>query len=113
MDHIEQLRRLAIHSQDIDSDLVPASAAQESAPRDDLIARFAALIAVGGTDASFGAIVDEAVRAQVSAAELVRIVMITAPTVGVPRVVAAAQRLIVALGLDEDQAGPVDRFPSA
>lgn len=102
MDYIDHLRRLSIHADELAPESTSVAAADELAPRDRAIARFAALVAIGGTDASFAAAVEAAVRARVSARELVHVILGVATVVGTPRAVSAAQHLIVALELDVD-----------
>ncbi|WP_350346767.1 hypothetical protein ABIQ69_08900 [Agromyces sp. G08B096] len=106
MDYVDQLRRLAIHADEPAPESLAVAAAEGLAPRELAIGRFSALIAMGGTDASFSAAVDEAVRAQVSARELVHAILGVAAVVGMPRAVSAAQHLAVVLGLDDDTVVP-------
>ncbi|HEY1105979.1 MAG TPA: carboxymuconolactone decarboxylase family protein [Agromyces sp.] len=100
MDHIELLRRLA----NADDRLSSAAFAEESTDplgaKTHAIACLAALVGIGGTDASYAVATDAAVRAGVSTEELVHVITCTLPVVGVPRAVAAAQHLSVALGLE-------------
>lgn len=100
MDHIEVLRRLAVADDRLASDVFAEQAPSPLPARPRAIAAFAALVGVGGTDASFAAAADAAVRAGVSAEELVDVIVCAIPVVGAPRAVAAAQHLSVALGLD-------------
>jgi len=100
MDHIEVLRRLALADDRLSSDAFAEQAPIPLGAKPVAIARLAALVGVGGTDASFAATADAAVRAGASAEELVHVIICTVPVVGVPRAVAAAQHLSVALGLD-------------
>ena len=102
MDHTEQLRRLAINDTEFaevclrEADAGPAG----PDPKTQAIARLAALIAVGGSEPSFGAHADAAISAGATAAEIVAILVGVVPTVGFPRVVAAAPKLAIALGYD-------------
>ena len=100
MDYIDQLRRLSIHADELGPESHSVAATEALAPRDRAIVRFAALVAMGGTDASFSAAADEAARAQVSTRELVQVILGVATFVGMPRTVSAAQHLLVALELD-------------
>ena len=61
-----------------------------------------ALIAVGGAVPSFGAQADAAVSAGATAGEIVDVLVGVAPVVGIPRVVAAAPKIALALGYDTD-----------
>jgi alkylhydroperoxidase/carboxymuconolactone decarboxylase family protein YurZ len=70
------------------------------------LARLAALVAVGGAVPSYGAQVDAAIEAGASAAEIVDVLVGVISVVGLPRVVAAAPKLALALGHDvEDDFG--------
>ena len=68
------------------------------------LVRLAALVAVGGAVPSFGAQADAAVSAGATAAEIVDVLVGVVPVVGLPRVVAAAPKLAMALGYDTDDA---------
>ena len=68
------------------------------------LVRLAALVAVGGASPSYGAQADAAVGAGASAAEIVDVLVGVVPVVGLPRVVAAAPNLAMALGYDTDEA---------
>jgi alkylhydroperoxidase/carboxymuconolactone decarboxylase family protein YurZ len=68
------------------------------------------LVAIGGPGPSFGAHADAAVSAGATAAEIVDVLVGVVPTVGLPRVVAAAPKVGMALGYDingdeEDRSG--------
>jgi 4-carboxymuconolactone decarboxylase len=106
LDYIDHLRHLSIHADEPPPDSVPTEATDGLAQRDRAIARFAALVATGGADASYSAAVDEAVRAQVSSRELVDVILGVTTVVGMPRAVSAARRLVVALELDVDTVVP-------
>ena len=68
------------------------------------LVRLAALVAVGGAVPSYGAQADSAASAGASAAEIVDVLVGVIPVVGLPRVVAAAPKLALALGYDLDDA---------
>ena len=79
-------------------------------PKTLALVRLAALVAVGGAVASYGAQADTAVNAGASAAEIVDVLVAVVPVVGLPCVVAAAPKVALALGYDindvlEHQAG--------
>ncbi|MFE6964399.1 carboxymuconolactone decarboxylase family protein [Agromyces sp. NPDC057679] len=99
MDHLELLRRLAIDDDRLSGEGLPEPAGPLG-PKSLALARLGALCGVGGTDASFSSAVDGAIRAGSTAAELVQLIVAVAPVVGMPRAVAAAQHLAVALDLD-------------
>jgi 4-carboxymuconolactone decarboxylase len=68
------------------------------------LARLGALIATGGSGPSYGAETDAALAAGASPAEMVGVLLGVASIVGVPRVVAAAPTLALALGYDVEVA---------
>ena len=102
LDHTEQLRRLAINDTGF-AEGFPRAAGAGSAgldPKTLALARLAALVAVGGSGPSFGAHADAAVSAGATAVEIVDVLVAVVPTVGLPRVVAAAPKVGMALGYD-------------
>ena len=106
MDYTERLRRLAINDARLaDDDPDGAGAGSgELDPKTLALVRLAALVAVGGADPSYGAQADAAVSAGATAAEIVDVLFGVMPVVGLPRVVAAAPKLAMALGYDTDDA---------
>jgi len=102
LDHTEQLRRLALNDAGFSERCLrggnPGSA--ELDPKTLALVRLAALVAVGGSVPSFGAHADAAVSAGATAAEIVDVVVGVVPTVGLPRAVAAAPKVGIALGYD-------------
>jgi len=68
------------------------------------LVRLAALVAAGGAVPSYGAQADAAVNAGATAAEIVDVLIGVIPIVGLPRAVAAAPKLALALGYDTDDA---------
>ncbi|MGF0117407.1 carboxymuconolactone decarboxylase family protein [Promicromonospora sp. Marseille-Q5078] len=106
MDYVDRLRRFAVNDPSLDDGrgLEPAELEQ----RDVALARLAALVAVGGAEPTYGSLVDEAVTAGATTAEIVDVLTAVVPIVGLPSVVAAAPMLALALGhdaLDDDVAG--------
>lgn len=97
MDHAELVRRLTIDDPTLD---VGAVAPNVLPPPTAALIRLAVLVALGATKASYGAQIDEAIAAGLGAEELVEVLVAVAPLVGRPRVVAAAPRIAVALGLE-------------
>ena len=106
LDHTEQLRRLAINDAGFTEHCLRGADAGSAGldPKILALARLAALVAVGGSGPSFGAHADAAVSAGASAAEIVDVLVGVVPTVGLPRVVAAAPKVGMALGYDVDRA---------
>ena len=102
MDHIEQLRRLALNDAGFAEHCFRGDDAGSATLDQKTLAlvRLAALVAVGGSGPSFGAHADAAVSAGATAAEIVDVIVGVVPTVGLPRVVAAAPKVGMALGYD-------------
>jgi 4-carboxymuconolactone decarboxylase len=102
LDHIEQLRRLAINDSGFAEHCLRGvdGGSADLEPKTLALSRLAALIAMGGSEPSFGAHADAAVSAGATAAEIVEVLVGVVPTVGLPRVVAAAPKLAMALGYD-------------
>jgi len=107
LDHTERLRRLTISDAGFAEEClrgVDDAGSPGLDPKSLALVRFAALIAVGGSGASFGAHADAAVSAGATAVEIVDVLVGVVPTVGLPRVVAAAPKVAMALGYDIDGA---------
>jgi 4-carboxymuconolactone decarboxylase len=107
--YTERLRRLAINEagaagEDVRSLVDPISLD----PKTLALVRLAALVAVGATEPSFGEQADAAVSAGASADEIVDVLIGVCTVVGVPRVVAAAPKLALALGHDLDDLDDID-----
>ena len=102
LDHIEQLRRLAFNDEGFGERCLGGADAGSSELDQKTLAlvRLAALVAVGGSGPSFGAHADAAVSAGATAAQIVDVIVGVVPTVGLPRVVAAAPKVGMALGYD-------------
>ena len=106
MDYTERLRCLAINDARFAGDSVGTAGleSRELDPKTLALVRLAALAAVGGAVPSYGAQADAAVSAGATAAEIVDVLVCVVPIVGLPRVVAAAPKLALALGYDIDGA---------
>ena len=102
LDHTEQLRRLAINDAGFAERCLRGADAGSPAldAKTRALIRLAALVAVGGSEPSFGAHADAAVSAGATAAEIVEVLVGVVPTVGLPRMVAAAPKVAMALGYD-------------
>lgn len=100
MDYRQRLRRMAINQQGVVESEAGLSELGVLDPKTLALARLAALVAIGGAEPSFGEQATAAVSAGASADELVDVIVGVASIVGVPRVVAAAPRLALALGFD-------------
>jgi 4-carboxymuconolactone decarboxylase len=106
VDYMERLRCLAINDTRVAEEAVRGEDVKLAKldPKTLALVRLGALIAVGGAVASYGAHADAAVDAGATAEEIVDVLVGLVPVVGVPRVVAAAPRLAMALGYDTDDA---------
>lgn len=106
LDYTERLRRLAINDAHFAEDCVGGAGVAFEAldPKTLALVRLAALVAVGGAVASYGAQADAAVDAGATAAEIVDVLVGVMPVVGLPRGVAAAPKLAMALGYDTNDA---------
>ncbi len=74
-------------------------------PRTYSLVKIAALIALDAPQASYLAQVGFALEAGVDPEEILKVLVAVAPQVGLPRAVAAAPELMLALGLDLEAAG--------
>jgi 4-carboxymuconolactone decarboxylase len=104
LDYTELLRSLAVNDARF-ADCGSGGAgvgSSELDPKTLALVRLAALVAVGGAVPSFGAQADAAVSVGATAAEIVDVLLGVVPIVGLPRVVAAAPKLAMALGYDTD-----------
>jgi 4-carboxymuconolactone decarboxylase len=106
LDYTERLRCLGINDASFAEDAVGGAGAesQELDPKTLALVRLAALVAAGGAVPSYGAQADAAVNAGATAAEIVDVLVGVIPIVGLPRAVAAAPKLALALGYDTDDA---------
>lgn len=101
MDDVERLRRFCVD----DPALPGGSGTPWSDALDDrtiALVRIGALIATSAPAASMRSAVDEAVTAGVTVREIVAVLEGLVGVVGLPRTVAAAPRIAVALGYGED-----------
>ncbi|KRC58564.1 hypothetical protein ASE14_18520 [Agromyces sp. Root81] len=104
MDYTDRLRRLAINDErlgDDDFDDVVDGPGRLD-PKALALARIAALVSIGGAEPSFGAQVDAAISAGSTPAQIVDVLVGVIPVIGLPRVVAAAPKIALALGHDVD-----------
>jgi alkylhydroperoxidase/carboxymuconolactone decarboxylase family protein YurZ len=106
LDHIERLRRLAINDARITNAQGDCLESGELDPKTLALVRLAALVAIDGAVPSYGAQADDAVSAGATASEIVDVLVGILPVVGLPRVVAAAPKLALALGYDTDDIEP-------
>lgn len=97
----ERLRRLAVNDpHHLEEELGAADDPAVLDHRTLALARLAALIALGGAEPTFGEYVDAALSEGASCDEIVDVLIGVGSVVGVPRVVSAASRLALALGVD-------------
>jgi 4-carboxymuconolactone decarboxylase len=113
VDYAQRLRLLALNDANLADDTERSLEIKPPLldPKTTAVLRLAALVAIGGAVPSYGALVDAAVEAGASAAEIVEVLVDVIPVVGLPRVVAEAPKLALALGYDteeafEEHAGP-------
>jgi alkylhydroperoxidase/carboxymuconolactone decarboxylase family protein YurZ len=106
VDYTDRLRRLALNDTALGDALAGGTGCERAQLDAKTLAliRVAALVAVGGAVPSYAAHADAAVNAGASAAEIVEVLVGVVPVVGLPRVVAAAPSLAMALGYDTDDA---------
>ena len=106
MDYTDRLRRLAINDERLAEDGLDALGVGVVAldAKSLALARIAALVAVGGAEPSFGSQADAAVSVGATPSEIVDVLVGIIPVVGLPRVVAAAPMVAMALGHDIDDA---------
>jgi 4-carboxymuconolactone decarboxylase len=104
LDYTELLRSLTVNDARFGECGIDGAAvgSAELDPKTLALVRLGALVAVGGAVPSFGAQADAAVSAGATAAEIVDVLLGVIPVVGLPRVVAAAPKLAMALGYDTD-----------
>jgi 4-carboxymuconolactone decarboxylase len=106
MDHTDRLRLLANNDERLAEELIGGAGVECATldPRTLALVRLAALVAVGGTLPSYGALADAAVTAGASTAEIVDVLIGVVDIVGLPCVVTAAPDVATALGYDIDDA---------
>ena len=111
VDYTDLLRRLSLHDERVAAALGSTADAPLSGvdgnldPRTLALVRLAALVAVGGAVPSYGAQIDAAVDAGATVDEIVDVLLGVIAVVGLPRVVAAAPKLALALGHDLEDVG--------
>lgn len=98
--YIERLRRLSLNAPDLFEDNAGVVASSVNDKKSLALARLAALVAMGGAEPSFDEFVDAALSEGASADEIVNMLVVLAPVVGLPRVVEAAPKVSLALGHD-------------
>jgi alkylhydroperoxidase/carboxymuconolactone decarboxylase family protein YurZ len=106
MEYTERLRFLALNDLRLSemTDCALELGPHVLDPKTAALVQIAALIAVGGAVPSYGALADTAVDNGATAAEIVDVLVEVISVVGLPRVVAAAPTLALALGYDTDEA---------
>jgi 4-carboxymuconolactone decarboxylase len=106
VDYTDRLRLLAINDAGCTQAIAAGSGlgSQQLDPRTTALARLAALIAEGGAVPSYGELVDAEFGEGASAADMVDVLVAAIPIVGLPRAVAEAPKLALALGYDVEEA---------
>jgi alkylhydroperoxidase/carboxymuconolactone decarboxylase family protein YurZ len=105
MDDVERLLRLLALNDEASIEMVLARSADPGRstvlrPKVELLVRLGALLAVGASTASLRAIVERAMGAGATEAEIVAVLVSVAPAVGQACVVSTAPRLATAIGYD-------------
>lgn len=101
MDDLDLLRRLCIN----DADVTDAGHLWRASidPLTRAMVQLAALVSVNAVEPSIHSATDDAIAAGATTRQLIALLDGLVPVVGLPRVVAAAPRLAMALGYDADQ----------
>jgi len=107
LDYTDVLRHLSLHDEQVVA-VEPSQLRPVLDPKTLALVRLAALVAAGGAVPSYGAQSDAAVDAGATAAEIVDVLVGVIPVVGLPRVVAAAPKLALALGYNVDEASGIE-----
>jgi alkylhydroperoxidase/carboxymuconolactone decarboxylase family protein YurZ len=106
VDYTDLLRRLSLHDERVaaanlsGADTAPLGPDSSLDPKTLALVRLAALVAVGGAVPSYGAQTDAAVDTGATVDEIVGVLVGVISVVGLPRVVAAAPKVALALGHD-------------
>lgn len=100
MDYLDHLRRLSIDGDERPGEHPDATADLDAKTR--CLVRIGALVAVSASAASMRKEVDDAVSAGAQPAEIASVLDAIMPHVGRPRVVKAAPRVLLALGVELD-----------
>jgi 4-carboxymuconolactone decarboxylase len=105
VDDVERLlRRLALNDEEsvgmVLANGPDLASAASLGPKDDLLVRLGALLALGAATSSLRATVDRALAAGATESEIVGVLIAVAPAVGGARVVSSAPRLAMAIGYD-------------
>jgi alkylhydroperoxidase/carboxymuconolactone decarboxylase family protein YurZ len=105
VDDVERLlRRLALNDEEsvgmVLANGPDLGSAASLGPKDDLLVRLGALLALGAATSSLRATVDRARAAGATESEIVGVLIAVAPAVGGARVVSSAPRLAMAIGYD-------------
>ena len=105
MDELERLLRLLALNDEASIERVLAQGSERGVstvlrPKVELLVRLGALLAVGASTTSLRAVVDRAMEAGATEAEIVGVLVSVAPAVGQARVVSTAPRLASAIGYD-------------
>jgi len=73
-------------------------------PKTVALARLAALVAIGGALPTYSSLTDTAIGMGATPDEIVEVLIAIVPTIGLPRAVAAAPQVAMALGYDVEDA---------
>jgi alkylhydroperoxidase/carboxymuconolactone decarboxylase family protein YurZ len=104
--YTDQLRLLALNDAEFAATSAGsfAHAVRVVDPKTAALTRLAALFAAGGAVPSYGELADAALEAGATPAEIVDVLICVIPVIGLPRAVAEAPKLALALGYDTEDA---------
>lgn len=111
LDYTDLLRRLSLHDEHVVAEVLASRGTTALTPGLSLdpkmlaLVRLAALVTIGGSVPSYGAHADAAIEAGATVGEIVDVLLGVIPVIGLPRVVAAAPQLALALGCDVEDLG--------
>jgi alkylhydroperoxidase/carboxymuconolactone decarboxylase family protein YurZ len=106
VDYTDVLRSLAIEDPQLAEHLAERDEIEPAVldPKTVALARLAALVAIGGALPTYSALTDAAIGMGATPDEIADILIAIVPTVGLPRAVAAAPSVAMALGYDVEVA---------
>jgi alkylhydroperoxidase/carboxymuconolactone decarboxylase family protein YurZ len=106
MNHQDCLRLLALNDAALIDECTKNAVhvAPALSDRDVALVRLGAMVAIGAATASYGELVDAALDAGITEAEIVDVLLRAVQIVGVPRIVAETPKLALAIGYDVEAA---------
>jgi alkylhydroperoxidase/carboxymuconolactone decarboxylase family protein YurZ len=106
VDYEQQLRLLALNDASLvdDQPVILGAGPRVLDAKTVALVRLAALVGVGGAVPSYSALADDAVDLGATVAEIVEVLVEVISVVGLPRAVAEAPKLALAVGYDTEEA---------